>query len=445
MYKRKIERVLYQWKHTAGHKPLVIKGVRQCGKTSSVLAFAQKNYKSVVYLDFREFPEYKKFFSKNLSPSTITMLISAQMPDVEFIPGNTCLIFDELQDCPEARGSLKYFHLDGKYDVICTGSLLGVNGYKSADERKNESQISIPVGFEEIIEMYPMDFEEWLWANGIKEEHFSYLHECFDRTEPVEEALHTRMRDLLLQYTVVGGMPEAVSTFLSTRQFGPLLAVQQRIVDDYKADMVKYAAAGDKARIRECFESIPSQLARENKKFSYAAVRQGGRGRDYLGCLQWIEDAGIIYRCHNLQATELPLSGNAINSEFKVYMADTGLLVSMLERGTQSDILQGDLLTYKGAIAENLLAGILRRMGRQLYYYRKDSGLELDFLIRYRGKCAPLECKAATGNAKSLKTVLTHPEKYHITQGIKLGDYNIGRSRAMLTIPMYMAFMLTDI
>ena len=445
MYKRKIENILQSWLDDVSHKPLVVKGVRQCGKTSSVMDFAQKHFKNVIYLDFCEHPEYKKFFSPNLEVDAIVMRITAAMPDAEIEAGKTCFVFDEIQDCPRARGSLKYFHLDGRYEVICTGSLLGVNGYKTPDEKAEEEAASIPVGFEDIVNMYPMDFEEWLWANGIKDMHFDYLKKHLNNETPVEEALHDRFRELLLQYTIVGGMPEVVTTFLETKQIGKVLSVQRRIIDDYKADMVKYAATADKSRIRECFESIPAQLAREYKKFSYTAVRHGGRGRDYAGSLQWIEDAGIIRRCYNTSTTELPLDGNRIQGEFKVYMADIGLLVAMLEEGTQSSILEGDLLSYKGAIAENLVADIFGKMGRKLYYYHKDGGVELDFLVRYKGQSTPVECKAATGNAKSMRTVLKHPEKYHVTSAIKLGDYNIGKSNEQLTLPMYMAFLLTEV
>ncbi|MDY6293220.1 MAG: ATP-binding protein [Bacteroidales bacterium] len=445
MYKRKIEDAFQAWLDDSSHKPLIVKGVRQCGKTSSVMDFARKHFKNIVYLDFREHPEYKKFFIPNLEVDSIIMRITAAMPRVEVEAGETCFIFDEIQDCPRARGSLKYFQLDGRYEVICTGSLLGVNGYKTPGERAEEEESSIPVGFEEIINMYPMDFEEWLWANGIKDTHLEYLKNCLNNETPVDEALHDRFNDLLLQYIVVGGMPEVITTFMETKQIGKVLAVQRHIVDDYKSDMVKYALAVDKSRIRECFESIPAQLAREYKKFSYTVVRPGGRGRDYTGSLQWIEDAGVINRCYNTLITELPLDGNRIQSEFKVYMADIGLLVSMLEEGTQSSILTGNLLSYKGAIIENFVADVFGKMGRKLYYYHKNSGVELDFLIRYKGQCTPVECKATTGNAKSLKTVLKHPEKYHVTSAIKLGNYNIGRHGGILTIPLYMAFLLIEV
>lgn len=445
MYKRKIESIFQSWLDDISHRPLVVKGVRQCGKTSSVKDFANKHFRSVVYLDFHEHPEYKKFFIPNLDVDSIVMRITAAMPSVEVEAGKTCFVFDEIQDCPMARSSLKYFHLDGRYEVICTGSLLGVNGYNSPSEKNEEQYASIPVGFEEIVNMYPMDFEEWLWANGIKDIHIEHLKKCLDNEAPVEEALHYRFRELLNQYVIVGGMPEVVTTFIETKQIGKVLAVQRRIVDDYKADMVKYAQSADKSRIRECFESIPAQLAREYKKFSYTVVRPGGRGRDYTGSLQWIEDAGIILRCYNTTITELPLDGNRINSEFKVYMADVGLLVSMLEDGTQSSILEGNLLGYKGAIIENLVADIFGKMGRKMYYFHKDGGVELDFLIRYKGQCTPVECKASTGNAKSMRTVLKHPEKYHVARAIKIGDYNVGRKEQLLTLPLYLAFLLTEV
>lgn len=327
---------------------------------------------------------------------------------------------------------------------MCTGSLLGVNGYKTGEEQAEEAESSIPVGFEEIVNMHPMDFEEWLWANGIRQMHVDYLKKCYANLTPVDTAIHDRFRELLRLYIIVGGMPEAVTAFIETKQIGKVLNIQRRIIDEYKADMIKYALPADKSRIRECFESIPAQLAREYKKFAYVAVRPGARGRDYAGSLQWIEDAGIIRRCYNVDITELPLDGNKIQSEFKVYMADIGLLVSMLEEGTQSNILEGDLLGYKGAIYENLLADIFSKMGRKLYYYHKNGGIELDFLMRHKGRCTPVECKATTGNAKSLRTVLNHPEKYKVGMAVKLGDYNVGMKDNLLTLPMYMAFLLNE-
>lgn len=440
MYKRKIEYFLLEWKNDPDRKPLVIKGCRQCGKTSSVLEFARKNYKNVIYMDFHEQKELCSLFEGSLQIDYLTVAISAAIPSARFEKGKTCLIFDEIQDCPQARSSLKFFKLDGRYDVICTGSLLGVNGYRTSDVN-----YSVPVGFETIIDMNPMDFEEWLWVNGIQDSVIELLKTSLAEEKPVPKPIHDRMRQLMLQYIVVGGMPEAVKKFFATHDMNQVVAIQRNIIEEYKTDMVKYANHEDRNRIRECFESIPRQLSKENKKFTYSMVRKGGRSKDYVGCLQWIEDAGIIHRCYNLSITELPLSGNAMQDSFKVFMADTGLFISMLDEGTQSDILQGNLFGYKGAIYENVVADILGKMGRKLYYFHKTDGIEIDFMMRYNGECTPLECKARTGNAKSLSTLLKHPEKYHVYHALKLGDYNVGREGALLTLPLYMGFLLTNV
>ena len=235
-----------------------------------------------------------------------------------------------------------------------------------------------------------------------------------------------------------------VDTFVKTKQMNSVLALQRDIVRSYEDDMVKYADDKDKSLIKECFQSIPKQLSKKNKKFQYSIVKKGGTASKFQGSIQWIEDAGIIARCYNLDLPELPLDGNAIDDVFKVYMQDSGLLVSMLEDGTQFDILQGNLYGYKGAIFENLMADIFTKMGRKLYYYHKDSGLEIDFVIRYKGGATLIEVKATTGNTKSTKTILSHPEKYHVAGAIKLGDYNVGRNEKMLTIPIYMGFLLNE-
>lgn len=436
MLKRKIEQSLTDWKNTANHRPLLIKGCRQCGKTFSVLDFAKKNYKHVVYLNFFENPDYASVFSGSLEIDHIIMLLSALLGNgAVFEAGETVLVLDEIQDCPEARTALKFFRTDGRFDVIGTGSLLGVRGYGREPK-------SIPVGSETVIDMFPLDFEEFLWANGITAQMIQMLKSCLAKEEPVPEALHHRMRQLLLQYAVVGGMPDVVQTFLDTKQMNEVLRIQRDIVRSYEDDMVKYAEKKDKSRIRECFQSIPRQLSKENKKFQYSIVKKGSTVSKYAGSLQWIEDAGIISRCHNLSITELPLDGNAEEDVFKVYMRDCGLFVSMLEDGTQYDILQGKLYGYKGAVFENLIADIFAKMGRKLYYFHKDSGLEVDFVIRYHGACTLVEVKAATGNTKSTKTILNHPEKYHVFHAIKLGDYNVGRAGQVLTLPLYMAFLL---
>lgn len=438
MLKRKIEQALINWKNTPNHSPLIIKGCRQCGKTFSVRDFAKKNYKYEVYLNFFKNPSYISIFDGSLEIDNLIMMMSALLgPSAVFKQGETVIILDEIQDCPEARTALKFFREDGRFDVIGTGSLLGVKGYGKQPK-------SIPVGSETVIEMHPLDFEEFLWANGITPQIIDKLKEYFNEEKPVPEALHEKMRQLILQYTVVGGMPEVVDTFVKTKQMNGVLALQRDIVRSYEDDMVKYADDKDKSLIKECFQSIPKQLSKENKKFQYSIVKKGGTASKFQGSIQWIEDAGIIARCYNLDLPELPLDGNAIDDVFKVYMQDSGLLVSMLEDGTQFDILQGNLYGYKGAIFENLMADIFTKMGRKLYYYHKDSGLEIDFVIRYKGGATLIEVKATTGNTKSTKTILSHPEKYHVAGAIKLGDYNVGRNEKMLTIPIYMGFLLNE-
>lgn len=439
MLKRKIEQRLQEWKCSPNRKPLLIKGCRQCGKTYSVLDFAKKNYKHVVYLNFFENPDYCSVFEGSLEIDNITMLLSALLgSEAVFEPGKTILVLDEIQECPDARTALKFFHLDGRYDVIGTGSLLGVRGYGKEPK-------SIPVGYETTIDMSPLDFEEFLWANGISEVVIDSLQKNISGVTPVPEALHKKMRQLLLQYTVVGGMPDVVQTFVDTKRLDEVLNMQRDIVRSYEDDMIKYANQKDKSCILECFQSIPKQLSKENKKFQYSVVKKGSTASKYAGSLQWIEDAGIISRCYNLSATELPLHGNAQDDVFKVYMRDCGLFISMLEDGTQFDVLQGNLARYKGAIFENLIADMFTKMGRKLYYFHKNSGLEVDFVIRYKGECTLVEVKASSGNTKSTKTILAHPEKYHVNSAIKLGDYNVGKSGEILTLPLYMAFLLTEV
>lgn len=447
MLKRKIEEELIAWKNDSNRKPLVIKGCRQCGKTFIVQKFAEENYANVVYLNFMQDSDYALAFEGSKRVDDIVMNLSAMIPQSQFVANETCIIIDEIQECPAARTALKFFKMDGRYDIIATGSLLGVKGY---GERRNSSgnessKTSIPVGYETIIDMYPLDFEEFLWANGISEAIIGKLTACLDSIQPVPEAIHQKMRQLILQYTVVGGMPSVVNTFVNTHNMGRVLAEQRGIVAEYEEDMVKYASDADKPRIRECFESIPRQLSKEYKKFQYSTIRKGAKASQYTGSIQWIEDAGIITRCRNLTITELPLNGNAIDDCFKIYMADTGLFVSMLDDGTQFDIMQGNLHAYKGAIFENLVADIFTKMKRRLYYFRKDSGLEVDFVTRYKGECVLVEVKAKDGNIKSSKTILSHPEKYHVNHAIKLGDLNIGNSGQFLTLPLYMTFLLRQL
>lgn len=450
MLRRKILETLKQWKDKPNHLPLVIMGIRQCGKTFITQQFAKDNYKNVVYIDFFKQEERKAAFYGPKDVDTIILNLSAQIRTAKFIPGETCIIFDEIQDCPEARTSLKFFKEDGRYDIIATGSLLGVQGYgqdkkiirKRIAAKQNKGSNSIPVGYEEIVEMYPLDFEEFLWANNVSEEIIDALRRCLAEEKPVPEGIHVAMKTLLYRYVAVGGLPAAVNALMDTGDMNAVNMVWKSILKEYRSDMVKYADDKDKAYIRACFNAIPKQLAKENKKYQWSKVESGGRGVFYKDSLQWLEDADIIRRCYNSNITGLPLEGNAIDNVFKVYTADIGILIAMLGTATRADILQGNLGGYKGAVFENLMADTLIKKGQNLYYLQKDSGMELDFLIRYKGECVPVEVKARTAQAKSISTVRKHPEKYGVKHFIKFGDYNIGRVGDLLTLPTYMQFLL---
>jgi predicted AAA+ superfamily ATPase len=450
MLRRKIEDTLTQWKNTSGHKPLVIMGIRQCGKTFIVQHFATTHYKTVVYINFIKQPERINAFVGSKDVSAILLNLSAQIQGVTFTPGDTCFIFDEIQECPEARTSLKFFKEDGRFDVIATGSLLGVQGYGDEKKKQLRKQMeqkepginSVPVGSEDIIEMYPLDFEEFLWANGLSESVIETLRKCYREEKTIPAGIHIAMKQFLNLYVTIGGLPEPINAFLKTNNMNEVSKAYKSILKEYRDDMVKYAPDKDKPHIRECFNSIPKQLAKDNKKFQYNKVKPGGRSDTYLGSLQWLEDAGIICRCYNTNITGLPMEGNAKDNVFKVYTADIGLLIEMLGPGVRADILQGNLGGFKGAIFENLMADTLHKKEQNLYYFQKDSGLELDFLVRMKGECVPLEVKAKTAQAKSVKTVLSHPEKYKVKHVIKFGDFNIGRNDRLLTLPNYMQFLL---
>lgn len=445
MLRRKIETYLSDWKKSENKKPLVIKGVRQCGKTYIVKKFANDNYENVVYMNFILEPDKKSAFAGNLDVETIILNLSALIPDSRFVSGKTCIILDEIQECKEARTALKSFCMDGRFDVIATGSLLGVKGYGNRkDKNKDEGEDSVPVGYETLVDMYPLDFEEFLWANGIVTNVIDTLRSCFDNETAVPEGVHKAMMELLYRYIIVGGLPEVVNCFLETKNVELIYKKQRTLIAEYEEDMVKYADDSDKPHIRECFESIPKQLAKENKKFQYSVVKKGGRASQYLGSIQWLEDAGIVERCYNTTITELPLSGNAITDCFKVYTTDIGILMGMLDYGTQADILRGNLLGYKGAIFESLMADFLCKSGQGLYYFHKESGLEIDFLVRFKGECVLVEVKAKTGRTKSMSTVLKNKDVYHVNNGIKLGQYNVGRDGDVLTIPLYMGFLIKD-
>ena len=435
MFKRKIENVLQSWLEDASHKPLVVKGVRQCGKTSSVMDFAQKHFKHVVYLDFREHPDYKKFFTPNLEVDSIIMRITAAMPNAEIEPGKTCFVFDEIQDFPEIATCFKSFAQQGKYDVISSGSLLGIQF------RRIES---ISVGFQETAMMHSLDFEEFLTARGYRANQLDELYVHLLEGRAFGEAANTTLDRLFLDFSTLGGMPEVVERYFVKGTFEGVPAIQRRIVNDYRSDVRKYAEGLDPVRIVNVFDSIPGQLAKENKKFQLSHVEKKARYKDYWGCVEWLADAGIVNVCKAMDFPEQPVAAHLDALCFKLYMADSGLLISMLDEESQEDVrLRRNLGTWKGGLFENIVAEALVKSGVEPVYYKKDnSTLEMDFFLRSGDDLVPVEVKSGNTKAKSLRTLLDSTHYKDIRWGIKLVRGNVGFDKGVLTVPQWCAFFL---
>lgn len=445
MFRRKITSEIVKWKNSTGKKKaLVIKGMRQIGKTFIVRAFADENYENVVYINFKDNESAKKIFDGDFVVDRITLDISALMMGVHFVPGKTVIIFDEVQECANARASIKAFMLDGRYDIICTGSLLGIKGY---NRKKNRG---IPTGFEHIIYMKPMDFEEFLWAKGISEAVLDEVKACFNERRAVSETIHSSMLRCFNEYICVGGMPYVVDRFLSTNDMNVVREEQRDILEEFKDDFGKHLDENENeetdlvllGRINRVFDSIPAQLAKENKKFVYSMLEKKGRSENYQSAIQWLSDAGIVSLCYNLSNLSIPFEGNKIDNIFKVYMQDSGLFVAMLEEGSAGKILSGDLGMYKGAIYENIVADAFSKNDRPLYYYHKEGGLEIDFITSVDLEVSLVEVKAQTGNAKSAKTILKNKDQYGVSKCIKLSANNVGEEGEKLTFPYYMVYMI---
>lgn len=431
MLNRKIMNQLLEWKNKKEKMCLVIKGARQVGKTYIIDKFAQENYKNYIYINFIEKPSYKNIFEGDLDAETIIKQITVNIPNARLVPNETIIFLDEIQDCPKARTALKFLSIDKRFDVIASGSLLGIN-YKEVP--------SFPVGYTESIEMFSLDFEEFLWANGISKDAIGYIKEYFVKKEIVPSAMHEKMMQLFREFIVVGGMPRVVSEFVESHNFINVQKIQQEIISDYLDDIAKYAEGTEKAKARECFLSIPKQLAKDYKKFQYSLVRQGGSARKYAGSLMWLFDAGIINYCYNLSNPELPLEGNSINNQFKVYMNDTGLLMSMLEEGSNKDIIDGNLGIYKGAIYENIIAETFTKLNKKLYYFEYRDKIEIDFFIRKDNIATAIEVKSADNTkSKSMNSII---EFWGVKHGIKLSSKNIGGTEKVDSYPLYMAMFL---
>lgn len=433
--KRKIDEFLVQWKNNKDRLPLIVKGARQIGKTESINHFAKKYYSNIVYINFVLEPKYKTILSDGYDADSIVKNITLLDTKKKFIKDDTLLIFDEIQEYPDIATSLKSFKVDGKYDVICSGSLLGIHYQKIH---------SNSVGYKTDYEMYSMDFEEFLWAKGYDDTQIADLLKHMILQKPFSQTQFEVYKKLFLDYCILGGMPAVVRQYIETNSFSNTLEIQNQIRLDYEEDIRKYAQGLEQTKIASVYRNIPVQLAKENKKFQYNKLGKNARSREYTGCIDWLKDAGVISICYCLHFPELPLKGNYDENKFKLYYPDTGLLISTLDEEAQDDLRANkNLGIYKGALYENFVAEAFLKQGLGLYYYKKENAtLEEDFFVRTKDALIPVEVKANKNSSKSLNQLISNKNYSDIHYGIKLGDSNIGFENNIYTFPYFCAFLL---
>ena len=433
MLRRKIYDKLLAWKNNKGKKDaILLRGVRQCGKTYIVREFGKREYKNFIEINFIERPDMQAVFSGNLDVDNMVQQIKLSMPGCQFIPGETLLFLDEIQDAPNARTSLKFWTQDGRFDCIASGSLLGI-------DYKNE--VSIPVGYEQQLIMHTLDFEEFIWALGAEVNLKEMLAPYVDGAKRVPEAMHNSLNKYLQEYMVVGGLPEVVDTYIATKDFYQVHLLQEKILRDYQDDIAKYALNQDKIKAKQCFLSIPRQLSKENHKFQYSVVEKKATARKFTSSLDWLHNAGLIDFAYNVNSPCFPLKAYVKEDQFRVYLCDIGLLVAMygyqMKIALLSDALEG---SAKGGIYESLVADILAKRGEELYYYKKeDSTLEIEFILERECKLVPVEVKARKGSTRSLNELL---KMDNIERGYKLTAQNTGVVEKKITLPLYMAAII---
>ena len=436
LLKRKIDAFLAAWKQNPQRKPLIVKGARQIGKTRSIQAFGQANYESVIEINFVLQKKFRSIFDNGYEVDTIIKNISLLEPSWKFIPYKTLIFFDELQKCPDCATSLKSFNADPRYDVICSGSLMGIY-YEEIE--------SNAVGNKEDYEMHSMDFEEFLWAKGYSEAQVEDLYTHMASLTPFSELELSTYMDIFRDYMTIGGMPEVVKMYIDNGHFGGTLELLRQLLIDYEEDITKYAKESDKAKILAVYRHISTFLAKTSKKFQITKVAHGARNREYIGAVEWLEKAGVVNVCYCLSNPELPLKGNYDADTYKVYYHDTGLLIASLDEEAQEDLRANkNFGTYKGAIYENIVGEMLRKSGyEQLYYYKNDSpALEMDFFVRDSDSLVPVEVKAKDGATASLNHLIDWPSYPDVSYGIKFGYKNIGWGGKFYTFPYFLAFLL---
>lgn len=425
--RRLIENSLMAWKQQSDKKPLIIKGARQVGKTTTIREFAKQNYENLIEINFEKDLNYIKLFQRTHNPKDILEYLQIEYMNIPFNK-QTLFFMDEIQACPDAITTLKFMKENFPCDIICSSSMLGVAIAKTT---------SYPVGYVETWDMYPMSFLEFLSAYGIDKTIINKINRTIQQQEAIPEILHEKMNELFTTYMVVGGMPEVVKTYIKTKSMKETLIVQRRIVNDYMNDMAKYALASDKMKARECFTSIPVQLAKENKKFQYSVIKKGYNARYYDSSLKWLEDSGLILKVNRIAHIDEPLEKEIELAVFKVYMADTGLLISQLNDGDIQKIIQGELGIYKGALYENIAAQIFKRNQKKCFYYEPSQSAEIDFIIYYNGSITPIEVKA--GKHTASKAFCNYVKKYQPKQAFRFSQKNFGNSRddVIQYVPLY--------
>ena len=435
MLKRKIDTFLVDWKKNSDRLPLIVKGARQVGKTASIRLFGENNYENVVEINFLLQKQYRDIFDDGFEVDTILRNISLRAPQLEFVPGKTLIFFDELQACVNCATSLKSFKQDGRYDVICSGSLMGIN--------YNEIE-SNSVGYKEDYEMYSLDFEEFLWAKGYKDEQIEDLYRNMAGVKPFSQLVLDVMFENFREYMVLGGMPAVVWSFIQKKNYSGTLNLQRQILLDYEEDITKYAGGLDHGKILNVYRKIPVFLGKDNKKFQISKVEHGARNREYVGVIDWLDNAGIINICYCMAQPELPLKGNYNPDNYKIYYGDTGLLIASLDEEAQEDLRNNkNFNTYKGAIYENIVGEMLVKQEYPLYFYRNEKGtMEIDFFVRDSDSLVPVEVKAMDGATVSLNKIIDSDKYPDVKFGIKFGYKNIGFNGKFYTFPYFLAFLL---
>ena len=435
LLRRKIDGFLEEWRRDPERLPLIVKGARQVGKTASVRQFGKTHYPNFVEINFLLQKQYRDIFDSGFEVDAILRNITLHDPGLEFVPHETLIFFDELQACPNCATSLKSFRQDGRYDVICSGSLMGIN-YREIESNS--------VGYKQDYEMYSLDFEEYLWAKGYRAEQVEELYSYMADVRPLSETQLAVMMENFREYMVLGGMPAVVSSFITKKNYSGTLAMQRQILLDYEEDITKYAGGLDHGKILNVYRRIPVFLGKENKKFQISKVAHGARSREYVGVLDWLNDAGIVNLCYCMAQPELPLKGNYDPDHYKVYFRDTGLLIGALDEEAQEDLRSNrNFNAYKGAIYENMVGDMLVKQGYPLYFYKNEKGtMEIDFFVRDKDSLIPVEVKAMDGATVSLNKMIESEKFPDVRYGIKLGNKNIGWNGKFYTFPYFLTFLL---